>query len=170
MGRAITLGRIRLLYQPVAGFITEWRTDPVRSRILIHHLLEGTAVFLPQGYSVQADDVLNLAFLHPRHEGIIVSDYPIVSEPGAEFSYNNAQFDLIALLIQRATGRRYHELVGKELLRPIGAASARRRRRPRADFLTYFPAAIDALQLPEAIVQGEARQSSSRAAVPDGVA
>jgi len=122
VGRAIALGRIRSLDQPVADFITEWRADPVRARILIHQLLDGTAGFLPQSYSVQADDVLNLAFLHPRHDEIIVSDYPIVSEPGAEFSYNNAQFDLIALLIQRATGRRYHEFVGEELLRPIGAA------------------------------------------------
>jgi len=122
VGRAIALGRIRSLDQPVADFITEWRADPLRSTILIRHLLEGTAGFLPQGYSVHADDVLNLAFLHPRHDEIIVSDYPIVSEPGAEFSYNNAQFDLIAVLIQRATGRRYHEFVGDELLRPIGAA------------------------------------------------
>ncbi len=122
VGRAVTIGRIRALDQPVADFITEWRNDPARSRILIHHLLDGTAGFLPQGYSVQTDDVLNLAFLHPRHDELIVSDYPIVSEPGAEFSYNNAQFDLIALLIERATGQRYHEFVGEQLLRPIGAA------------------------------------------------
>jgi CubicO group peptidase (beta-lactamase class C family) len=122
VGRAIALGHIRSLDQPVADFIVEWRADPRRSRIRVHHLLDGTAGFLPQGYSVQADDVLNLAFLHPRHDEIIVSDYPVVSAPGAEFSYNNAQFDLIALLIERATGQRYHEFVGERLLRPIGAA------------------------------------------------
>ena len=87
----------------------------------MHQLLDGTAGFLPQGFSVDPDDILNLAFLHPRHDEIIATDYPVVSEPGSEFSYNNAQFDLVALLIQRATGRRYHRFLGEELLRPIGA-------------------------------------------------
>lgn len=121
VGRAIALGRIRSLEQPVADFMTEWRHDPRRSRIRVHQLLDGTAGFLPQGISVDPDDILNLAFLHPRHDEIIANHYPVEREPGAEFSYNNAQFDLIALLIQRATGRRYHEFVGEELLRPIGA-------------------------------------------------
>ena len=121
VGRAIALGRIRSLDQPVADFITEWQRDPRRARIRVHQLLDGTAGFLPQGISVDPDDILNLAFLHPRHDEIIASDYPVVGEPGAGFSYNNAQFDLVALLVQRATGRRYHEFVGEELLRPIGA-------------------------------------------------
>ncbi|MCU0759635.1 MAG: serine hydrolase [Steroidobacteraceae bacterium] len=122
IGRAIALGRIRSLEQPVAELLPEWRGDPRRSRIRIHHLLDGTAGFLPQGFSVRREDVLNLAFLHPRHDEIIVHDYPVVAEPGSEFSYNNAQFDLVAVLVERATGRRYHEFVGEELLRPIGAA------------------------------------------------
>ncbi len=121
VGRAIALRKIRSLDQPVADFLAEWRGDPRRSRIRIHQLLDGTSGFLPQAFSVAPDDILNLAFLHPRHDEIIATDYPLVSDPGAEFSYNNAQFDLVALLIRRATGRRYHEFVGEELLRPIGA-------------------------------------------------
>ncbi len=121
VGRAIALGRIRSLDQPVAEFITEWRDDPRRSRIRIHQLLDGTSGFLPQAFSIAPDHILNLTFLHPRHDEIIATDYPVVDEPGTGFSYNNAQFDLVALLIQRATGRRYHEFVGEELLRPIGA-------------------------------------------------
>jgi CubicO group peptidase (beta-lactamase class C family) len=121
VGRAIALGKIRSLDQPVADFITEWKGDSRRARIRIHQLLDGTAGFLPQGFSVDPDDILNLSFLHPRHDQIIATDYPVTSEPGSEFSYNNAQFDLVALLIQRATGRRYHRFVGEELLRPIGA-------------------------------------------------
>lgn len=125
IGRAIALGRIRSLDQPVADFVPEWRRDPRRSRILLRHLLDMRSGLLPQGVPSGPDDVLNRAYLHPRHEQVIVTEYPAPDEPGTRFEYSNANSSLVALVIERATGRRYAEFLGAELLRPLGAAPAR---------------------------------------------
>lgn len=121
VGRALALGAIRSLDQPVADFFGEWRDDPRRSRIRVRHLLDMRSGLLPQGLALTAEDILNRAYLHPRHEQVILHDYPIVDDPGERYEYNNATSELVALLIERATGRRYAEFVSTEVLQRIGA-------------------------------------------------
>lgn len=121
IGRAIRLGHIRSLDQPVADFITEWQGDPIRSRILIRHLLDMRSGLLPQGFSPDPANVLNRAYLHPRHDEVIIRDYPATHEPGTRYEYSNANAELIAPIIERATGQRYAEFLGEALLQPIGA-------------------------------------------------
>lgn len=122
IGRAIELGKLRSLDQPVADFVVEWRDDPRRSKILVRHLLDMRSGFLAQAIATQPEDILNLAYLHPRHDEIIVRDYPVVDEPGTRYEYNNATSEMVAVLIERATGRRYAEFVSTEILQPLGAA------------------------------------------------
>jgi CubicO group peptidase (beta-lactamase class C family) len=121
VGRAIALGKIRSLDQPVAEFITEWRDDPRRARIRVRHLLDMRSGLQPQAFAPAAADILNRAYLHPRHDEILVRDYPLVDEPGSRFEYSNATSELVALVIERATHRRYAEFLSREILQPIGA-------------------------------------------------
>jgi CubicO group peptidase (beta-lactamase class C family) len=121
VGRAIALGKIRSLDQPVADFVTEWKGDPRRSKILVRHLLDMRSGFLPQNVATTAEDILNRAYLHPRHEEVIIHDYPVVDEPGTRYEYNNATSELVSLVLQRATGRRYAEFISREVIQPIGA-------------------------------------------------
>lgn len=121
VGRAMALGRIRSLDQPVSDFFPDWKNDPRRSRMRLHNLLDMTSGFPPQSFGPRPDDLMNLAYLHPHHADIIERDMPVVTEPGTTFAYNNAQFELLALLIERATGTSYQDFVGRELLAPIGA-------------------------------------------------
>lgn len=121
VGRAIALGKIRSLDQPVADFIGEWRDDPRRSKILVRHLLDMRSGFLPQAPATTREDILNRAYLHPRHDEIIIHDYPVVDEPGTRYEYNNATSELVAVLIERATGVRYGEFLSREVLKKIGA-------------------------------------------------
>ena len=121
VGRALMLGNIASLDQPVADFVTEWRGDPRREKILIRHLLDMRAGFLPQLPPEGPEDILSRTFLHPRHDEIIVAEYPVIDEPGTRYEYNNAAGDMVAVLIQRATSRRYAEFVGTEIWRKIGA-------------------------------------------------
>jgi CubicO group peptidase (beta-lactamase class C family) len=122
IGRAIELGKIRSLDQPVADLVGEWRDDGRRSKILVRHLLDMRSGFLPQAVATTPEDILNLAYLHPRHDEIIVRDYPVVDEPGTRYEYNNATSEMVAVLIERATGRRYAEFISTEVLQPLGAA------------------------------------------------
>lgn len=122
IGRAIKLGYIKSLDQPVADFITEWKGDPVREKMKIRHLLDMRTGFLMQGVPTGPQDILNRAYLHPRHDEIIIREYPLTNEPGARYDYSNATSELIAPLIERATGKRYSAFMSEALLKPIGAA------------------------------------------------
>ena len=121
LGRALMLGNIASLDHPVADFVTEWRGDPRRERILVRHLLDMRAGFLPQLPPQGPEDILSRTFLHPRHDEIIVAEYPVIDEPGTRYEYNNAAGDMVAVLIERVTGRRYGEFVGREIWQKIGA-------------------------------------------------
>ncbi len=121
VGRAISLGHIRSLDEPVADFIAEWRGDPLREKILVRHLLDMRSGFLRQARATGPSDILSRSFLHPRHDEIIIREYPVVDEPGKRYEYNNAASDMVAVLIERATRRRYAEFLGTEVLQKIGA-------------------------------------------------
>ena len=122
IGRAIAQGHIGSLDQPVANFITEWQGDPQRGRILVRHLLDMRSGFLPQTFASDPEDVLNRAYLHPRHDEVIINDMPVVNAPGTRYEYANATSEMVAPLIERATGMRYGDYLTQALLEPIGAA------------------------------------------------
>lgn len=120
IGRAIMLGKIKSLDQPVADFITEWRGKP-QAAMKIRHLLDMRSGLLPQNFDQRADNHWNRAYLDPDHGRYIVETYPLTDAPGSIYEYSNATSELVALVIERATGRRYAEFLGTELLQPIGA-------------------------------------------------
>lgn len=121
VGRALMLGAIDSLDQPVADFVTEWQGDARREKILVRHLLDMRAGFLGQGGGRDPRDVMSRTFLHPRHDEIIIQEYPVTDEPGTRYEYNNAASEMVAVLIERATGRRYAEFIGTEVWQKIGA-------------------------------------------------
>lgn len=120
VGRAIALGKIKSLDQPMADFFPEWRGD-IRAKITVRMMLNMTSGFLPQDFSPDPAHILNRAYLHPRHDEVIIHEYPITHEPGTRYEYNNATSEMIAPLIERATGMRYSEFLSKEVLKPLGA-------------------------------------------------
>lgn len=120
VGRAIALGNIRSLDQSVSDFVPEWRGD-IRREIKVRHLLSMTSGFLAQDFSPDPEHILNRAYVHPRHTEIIVNEYPVVDRPGTVYEYNNATSEMVAVLIERATGRRYAEFISTEVLKPLGA-------------------------------------------------
>ncbi|MCB1625904.1 MAG: beta-lactamase family protein [Pseudomonadales bacterium] len=124
IGRAIALGKIRSLDQPVADFITEWRGKP-QEKMLIRHLLDMRSGLLRQSASMDPNSPLNRAYLHPRHDEVIIRDYPLTDEPGTRYEYANATAEMVAPVIERATGMRYADFLGRELLAPIGAAGGK---------------------------------------------
>lgn len=121
VGRAIKLGKIKSLDQPIADFIPELAGTP-KAAIRVRHLLDMRSGLLDQGFSTDPDHPLNRAFLGLDHGAYIVSDYPLIAPPGTRYGYANAPSELIALVIERATGRRYAEFLSHEVLAPLGAA------------------------------------------------
>jgi CubicO group peptidase (beta-lactamase class C family) len=121
VGRAIALGKIRSLDQPVADFIPEWRGTP-KAKILVRHLLDMRSGLLAQGFSGDPANIWSRAYLDPHHGDILINEYPLVDPPGTRFAYSNATADLVALVIERATGGRYAAFISEQVLKPLGAA------------------------------------------------
>lgn len=120
VGRAIALGRIASLDQSIADFIPELKGTP-KAAITVRYLLDMRSGLLDQGASADPAHPYNRSLLAIDHGREIVENYPLIAAPGSRYSYANAPSDLVALVIERATGRRYGEFVGSEVLRPIGA-------------------------------------------------
>ena len=120
VGAAIQAGKIASLDTPVATYITEWQgTD--KDQILVRHLLDMRTGLLPQAEAAEVENVLNRAYLHPRHDEVIIHEYPLVGTPGERYDYSNANAELVAPLIERATGIQYEDWVADEILIPLGA-------------------------------------------------
>lgn len=122
VGRAIELGYLRSLDQLVADFFPAWRQDPLKSSLRVRHLLDMRSGMLPQSPQMSPDHVLNRAYLHPRHDEILLDEYPFTDMPGSRYEYSNASSEFVALLIERATGLRYAEFLSRHILQPLGAA------------------------------------------------
>jgi len=120
VGRAIKLGYIKSLDQSVSDFITEWQ-GTAKSGILVRHLLDMRSGLKRQSPYSGPDDVMRKAYLHPRHDEIIIADYPLITPPGTRYEYANANAELVAPLIKRATGMRYENWVSRQVLQPLGA-------------------------------------------------
>ena len=121
VARAMQLGFIDSLDQPIGDFLFEWR-GAERGAISLRQLLQMRSGLAPQTFSVDAGHIMNRAYLHPYHIQAILKDYPLVAEPGARYDYSNANGELIAPIIERATGRSYQDWLGEALLKPLGAA------------------------------------------------
>ena len=121
VGRAIQEGHIASLDESVANYFREWQGTP-NAGIRVRYLLDMRSGLLRQGPATGIDDVLNRAYLHPRHDEVIINEYPLVREPGSRYEYSNANLELAAPLIERATGIQYEDWVAEQVLKPLGAA------------------------------------------------
>ncbi len=122
IGRAVALGHIRSIDQPVADFITEWKgTD--RDGPTIRHFLQNSSGISRFRYDDFAPWSLTMReYLSSHHEDILIHETRRDYEPGTEYDYSMITSDVLAIVIERATGRRYADFLGTELLKPIGAA------------------------------------------------
>ena len=121
VGRAIQEGHIASLDESAANYFREWKGTP-KAAIKVRHLLDMRSGLLRQAPATEIDDVLNRAYLHPRHDEIIINEYPLVLEPGSRYEYSNANLELAAPLIERATGVQYEDWVAEQVLKPLDAA------------------------------------------------
>ncbi len=121
MARAFEQGYFQSLDQSASDFISEWKGSD-KAAITIRHILNmstGMERFYKQ--TINPFSNYHKAFLSGKHEDVIVNDIPLVEEPGSYYDYSQPASDLVAVLIQRATQRKYEEYLASELLTPIQA-------------------------------------------------
>ncbi len=121
-GAAIEEGVIRSLDEPAATYLPEWRKD-AHARIRIRDLLQ-----MLSGLEYQA------VSRYPWNRGLrlfLGSDItalalraPVSVEPGARFEYNNLDAQILGIILQRASGKRYARYLSERIWSRLGAGEA----------------------------------------------
>lgn len=119
VGIAIDDGAIESVDDPAAKYLPEWSGG--RASITIRHLLEMTSGL--DNDNTKGDPFSDLARMHlgPHIEPLVLG-LEAVEPPGQRYEYNNFNSQILGVLVERAMKRRFGELLGERILRPIGAA------------------------------------------------
>ncbi|MCD9027410.1 beta-lactamase family protein [Luteimonas sp. BDR2-5] len=112
IGRLLTQGRIDTIDQPVADFYPEWRQGR-KAGITVRMLLDHTS-----GLQNVPDTRVEI---YPAPDGLQLALAAELSDaPGERFSYNNKAMNLLAGVVERASGKRMDRYIADELLAPMG--------------------------------------------------
>lgn len=123
VGAAIDDGVIAGLDEPVQTYLPEWADDP-RGTITIRDLLQmssGLQALSTEGGS----DSPSVRFVYDGANALeTVLHLPQKTAPGTEFHYANAVSQLLGLIVERASGRLYHDYLSERLWAPLHADDA----------------------------------------------
>lgn len=117
IGRLIDQGKIKSLDQPVHEFYPEWNQGR-KKLITIRHLLDHTSGL---------QNVPNTGVeIYPSRDFIqLALNARVETEPGKIFSYNNKAVNLLAGIIQKASGKRMDLYFRDEIFKPMGIINYR---------------------------------------------
>ena len=122
-GIAINEGRIESIKDPVGRYIEEWTGDE-RGRITIEQLLMMTSG-LHEPEWIPYPWASGWRWLYARDTLQATLVQPLDSPPGQAYYYNDFNPQILGIVLQRVTGRRYADYLSEKLWRPMGGQSAR---------------------------------------------
>lgn len=123
IGIAIEEGHITSVEDPVGRYIDEWRDDP-RGEITLKNLLQMSSGLgqYPFGLNPFSGD---MDWLYGGDTTTPLLNTPIAEwEQGTRYEYNNLNSELLGLVIERASGKRYADYLEEKLWRPMGGDRA----------------------------------------------
>ncbi|MBV8200100.1 MAG: beta-lactamase family protein [Acidobacteria bacterium] len=113
IGRLLYTGKIRSLDEPVATWFPEWRGGP-KQAITLRQLMNHTSGLAAKPTPEEVYASPNLL----RQALAADLAYP----PGSHFFYNNKAVNLLAGIVEKASGRKLDEYLRDELFAPLGIA------------------------------------------------
>ena len=110
IGRAVTVGAISSIDETVAHYYPQWRQGQ-KAVITVRQLLDHTSGMQVGGSNEveTSPDVVQLALAAELSDA-----------PGARFYYNNKAVNLLAGIVQKASGRRMDELLSSDVFSRLG--------------------------------------------------
>ncbi len=120
VGIAIAEGKIGSIDQPVTDFIPEMRDTGFR-KVTIRNLLE-----MRSGIKFKESYGSPFAEMPKFYYGLNLKKYTLslktVTEPGLEYSYQSANTQILAMILERATGKSLAEYMEEKIWMPMGTA------------------------------------------------
>ncbi|MFY0652096.1 MAG: serine hydrolase [Cyclobacteriaceae bacterium] len=155
IGIAIDEGTIKSEQEAAATYITEWANDD-RNTIRIEDLMLMQSGLRNDNNTGDFFSDLVTMYFSDDVESTAV-EIPIEIKPGTKYDYNNANTQILGILLERATGEELEEYASSRLWLPLGAADAgwwldREGGMPKT-FCCYFAQAEDWLLFGRLILQ-----------------
>ena len=111
IGRLVTTGAIRSLDLPVSTWYPEYVGER-KSRVTLRHLLNHTS-------GMQANPTTEEIYASPDFVRLAL-DADVTSEPGTRFFYNNKATNLVAGIVERASGKKLDDYLRGDLFAKLG--------------------------------------------------
>lgn len=122
VGAAIADGHIASVDEPVQTYLTEWQDSP-RGTITIANLLQMDSGLQTLSYEGGgASDAVK--FNSGENVRATILGLEPVAEPGEVFHYAGTSSQLLALIVERATGEPYSDYLSQSIWSPLGASDA----------------------------------------------
>jgi len=127
----------------IPGCYASWKD------ITIHHLLTHTSGLSSQLWPalVRADRIAATSS-RPVQTVALFEDLPLDSRPGEQFAYNNANYVLLAHIIEQASGQSYEAFLQQAIFTPLGMRNTGYEHRSSGLAVGYADAQATAPQLP----------------------
>lgn len=116
-------GKIRSIQEPITNYIPElFKKDQRFALITLQHLLDmRSGLHFNEGNYGINDDAIKLGFRPNLLKHAL--NVKIEKEPGGEFNYQSINTELLALAVERATGKKISAYLEEKLWQPLGATS-----------------------------------------------
>jgi len=101
---------------PVARFIPDY---PDGDRITLRHLLTHTSG-IPNVNDLPEYEQASRTHQTPEDLVAMFKDKPLEFEPGADYRYSNSNYNLLAHIIEKVSGRSYGEFLELNIFQPLG--------------------------------------------------
>ncbi len=124
LGAAIADDYVGSVDDPVGKYLQEWSGDP-RGRMTIRNLMNMSSGLGHYGFSLNPFAGSSaFRFLFSAERESIALATPLEWEPGSRFDYNDVNAQLVGMIVQRASGRRYAEYLSARLWGAVAGAPA----------------------------------------------
>ena len=102
------------LEDPVSKYITE--SAGKWDKVTVRHLLTHTSGLPDMPYHT-----MDLTKPYTEEDMVkLMIDQPIPKDPGVEWRYNNGGYVMLGVLVKRATGKFYGDLLAEKIFKPLG--------------------------------------------------
>lgn len=122
IGRAIKLGYIKSIDQPVSDFVSEFKEDG-KNKITIRHLLTmSSGLDWDEAYSSLFSQTTEAYYGTELEKQVLALS--VKKQPGVYFEYKSCDTEILAIVLRQATGMHVSEFLEKELWAQMGASEA----------------------------------------------
>ncbi|HEY9889709.1 MAG TPA: serine hydrolase, partial [Candidatus Obscuribacterales bacterium] len=168
VGQAIAEGYLPSLDVPAANYLPEWRGDE-RATITLRDLIYMQSGLRNERSTTSPTSDLVQLYLRSNAEKTALH-IPLVRPPGQRFEYNNVNSQILAIVLERATGVTYTDYLSSRLWQPLGAADGSvwldRPQGLAKTFCCLFATARDWARVGQMLLQGG--RMGDRQVVPAG--